>query len=142
MDTRVKHGMVAVLSCAFCFGASVTLQDTSSPSIASAPSPARMVLWLTFPEAHAQSKRSRSTPKRSASEGEAKKKRRKKAVKKHRKKKRVIRRAILSGDDASNCVYDSYASASSSSDIYNCGGVHYQRYEQDGVLTYEKVVKP
>ena len=65
MGTRVKHGMIALFGCAFGFGASVTLQEASGPSIASALSPAGMVLRLTFPEAHARGHGRKGTRKKS-----------------------------------------------------------------------------
>ncbi len=114
MGKRVKHGMVALFGCAFGFGASVTLQEASSPSIASAPSPAGMVLRLTFPEAHAHGHGRKGTRKRSPAQRKFDEKRRREEAKKNPVKRKVLR----SGDyDTSNCVYDSYASTSGSSDF-------------------------
>ncbi len=146
MGTRVKHGMIALFGCAFGFGASVTLQEASSPSIASAPSPAGMVLRLTFPEAHAHGHGRKGTRKRSPAQRKFDEKRRREEDEKRRreeaKKNPVKRKVLRSGDDdTSNCVYDSYASTSGSSDIYNCGGNYYRRSKKDGVWTYE-AVKP
>jgi len=149
MGTRVKHGMIALFGCAFGFGSSVTLQEASGPSIGSAPSPAGMVLRITFPEARADGKRSKgSKGSRNLSPAQRKfdeKRRREEDEKRRReeaKKNPVKRKVLRDGDsDTSNCVYDSYASTSGSSDIYNCGGNYYRRSKKDGVWTYE-AVKP
>ena len=139
MGTRVKHGMIALFGCAFGFGASVTLQEASGPSIASALSPAGMVLRLTFPEAHAHGHGRKGTRKKSPIDRRGEERLREESEKK---KQPVKRRVLRSGDDdTSNCVYDSYVSTSSSSDIYNCGGNYYRRSKKDGVWTYE-AVKP
>jgi len=53
------------------------------------------------------------------------------------KKLQVTRRADL----PANCVYDTYVSAATDSDVYACGGVRYRQYEEKGVTGYE-VVKP
>ncbi|MCZ6608525.1 MAG: hypothetical protein O7A66_00800 [Alphaproteobacteria bacterium] len=135
MWARVKHAIGALLGCAIGFGASVTLDDISSPSIASAPPPAgvvqaEMVLGLTLSKAHASgTKRSRRRAKRKVAEREAEEKQRGEADKKLE----GTRRATLPAD----CVYDYNASASYSSDIYACGGVYYRRYEENGVTGYE-----
>ena len=134
MWARVRHAIGALLGCALGFGASVTLDDISSPSIASAPPPAgvvqaKMVLGLTFSKAHADSKRRNRARKRKAAERQAEEKRSEEADKKLE----GARRATLPAD----CVYDYNASASYSSDIYACGGVYYRRYQENGVTGYE-----
>jgi hypothetical protein len=54
-----------------------------------------------------------------------------------KKKLQANRRATLPKD----CGYDSFASASSATDIYVCRGVWYRQYKEKGVTGYE-VVKP
>ena len=134
MWARVKHGIGALLGCALGFGASVTLDDISSPSIASAPPPAgvvqaKMVLGLTLSKAHADSKKRKRIRRRRATERQDEEKRSEEADKKLE----GTRKATLPAD----CVYDHNASAFHSSDIYVCGGVYYERYEENGVTGYE-----
>ncbi|MEE8084906.1 MAG: hypothetical protein V3T46_06785, partial [Alphaproteobacteria bacterium] len=107
MWAKVKHAIGALLGCALGFGASVTLDDISSPSIASAPPPAgvvqaKMVLGLTFSKAHADSKRRKRTRRRKAAERQAEEERSEEADKKLK----GTRRATLPAD----CVYDYNAS--------------------------------
>ncbi len=136
MRATVKHVIGGLFGCVLGFGASATLHSTFTPTIASAPPAAGMVLGLTFSKAHAQgTKKTRRRNRRQAAERKAEEKRREEAEKQRL---RAIRRDILSGDDDTrNCVYDSYASESSPSDIYNCDGNYYQRYEENGVTTYK-----
>ncbi|MCZ6449035.1 MAG: hypothetical protein O6831_12460, partial [Alphaproteobacteria bacterium] len=110
MWARVKHAIGALFGCVLGFGASVTFDDISSPSIASAPPPAgvvqaEMVLGLTLSKAHASgTKRSRRRASRKVAEREAEEKRSEEADKKLA----GTRRATLPAD----CVYDYNASAS------------------------------
>ncbi len=138
MWARVRHVIAALFGCVLGFGASVTLDGISRPSIASAPPPAgvvqaKMVLRLTFSKAHADTdiKRKKRARLKKAAErrAEAEEKRREEADKRLE----GTRRATLPAD----CVFDYNMSASYSSDIYVCGGDYYQRYEENGVTGYE-----
>ena len=135
MWARVKHVMAALFGCVLGFGASVTLNDISSPSMVTASSPAgavqaKVVLWLTFSKAHAGgTKQSRRRAKRKAAERAAEQKRQELADKK-----------LLGTKSATlpaNCVYDSYASVAHSSETFVCGGIYYQRYQENGKTGFE-----
>jgi hypothetical protein len=65
-----------------------------------------------------------------ASRAKAKKKRQAEAEKKLK----ANRKAVLSAD----CVYDSYASFITTSNVYTCGGVQYMQYEENGVTVYDR----
>ncbi len=54
-----------------------------------------------------------------------------------RKKKQAGRISQLPPD----CAYDSWASASSPTDVYQCGAIRYRKYEEKGATSYE-VFKP
>ncbi len=129
MCAAVKHAVGALFGFVLIFGPGVTLHGTSTPSIGSAPPTSPMVLGLTFSKAHARgTKRSRRRAKRKIAEREAEEKRREEAEK-------ILegtRRATLPAD----CVYDSYASFASPSELHVCGGFYYQRFEEDGVTGY------
>ena len=130
MGARIKFVMAALFGCVLGFGASVTLHGSASPSIASAPSPAGMVMGIGFSKAHAGgTKQSRRRAKRKAAERAAELKRREEADKSLE----GIRRATLPAD----CVKDFNASAIFSADTYTCGGMYYQRYEENGVTGFE-----
>ena len=134
MWVRVNYAIGALFGCVLGLGASVTVHDTSSPSIASVPLAAvglqnNMVLRLTLPTAHADSKRRKRTRERRAAESEAEEKR----IEEADKKLQGTRRATLPAD----CVYDSSASATNSSETYVCGGFYYERYTENGVSGYE-----
>ena len=125
----VKHAMGGLLACVLILGPGVTLHDHSAPSKALPLPPAAMVLGLAFSKAHADSKRRKRTRQREAAQRRAEEKRQKEADK-------ILegsRRATL----PANCAYDSYASFTSPSDIYVCGGSYYQRFEEDGVTGFE-----
>ena len=128
MCAAVKHAVGALFGCVLIFGPGVTLHGTSTPSIGSAPPTSPMVLGLTFSKAHADSKRRKRTRRRKAAQRRAEEKRREEAEK-------ILegtRRATLSAD----CVYDSYASFTTPTEIHVCGGFYYQRFEEDGVTGY------
>ena len=129
MGARVKHAIGALFGCVLGFGASVTLQNTAGPSTASAPSPAGMVMGITFSKAHADSKRRKRTRARKAAARKAEEKRLEEADKKLE----GIRRATL----PANCVKDFNASATYATETYLCGGMYYQRYEENGVTGFE-----
>ena len=124
-----------IFGCVLGLGVSAAVQDTVRPSIASAPSPAgvtptQLTLRLSFSEAHAESFGRKKRKAKRAANRRAEEKRREEG---YEKKLRGTRHATLPAD----CVYDSYASFSTASEIQVCGGVNYQRYEEDGVTGYE-----
>ncbi len=130
MGARVNHAIGALVGCVLGFGASVTLQKPAGLSLASVPSPAAMVMAITFSKAHAAgTKRSRRRAKRAAASREAEQKRREEADKALE----GTRRATLPAD----CVKDFNASATFSTETYLCGGLYYQRYEENGVTGFE-----
>ncbi len=65
-----------------------------------------------------------------ARRAEAKKKRQAEA----KKKLQASRKATLSTD----CRYDSYASVTTTSNVYTCGGVQYMQTERNGVTVYDR----
>jgi hypothetical protein len=134
--------MGALLGCVLGLGASVTLQDASGPSIASAPTSPGLVLRLTFPEAQAQGGGGPKTPKKRAIKRRIEREQGGKVVTPPTEPPARVKRRILTGSDGNDCFYDSYASASQSAELYNCDGAYYRRTVKDGVSTYEKVAKP
>lgn len=50
------------------------------------------------------------------------------------KKLKANRKTALSAD----CVYDSYASFITTSNVYTCGGVQYMQYQENGVTVYDR----
>ena len=112
MWARGKHAICALFGSVLGFGASVTLNDISSPSIASAPSPTGVVLGLMFSEAHAGHMLRKRNRKRNAAERLAEELRR-----------RVEAERKLQGTRRANlpayCAYDSYASASYGTEVYS-----------------------
>ncbi len=132
MLARIKYAIYALLGGALGFGASINVNNNSSPSIASGPSEVNMVFELTLSKAHAvfhyrKRKKRRRVRNPPPTPG----------LKEAEKEPQVIRRPTLPAD----CTYNSYASMTSSSDRYSCGGVTYQQYEENGVTGYE-VVQP
>ena len=134
MWVRVKYAIGALFGCVLGLGASVSVHDTSSPSIASAPIAAgglqtKMVLRFTLSAARADSKRRKRTREKRAAEREAEEKRLEDADKKLL----GTRRATL----PANCVYDAGVSAAKSVETYICGGQYYQHYQENGITGYE-----
>ena len=130
MCAAVKHAVGALFGCVLIFGPGVTLHGTSTPSIGSAPPTSPMVLGLTFSKAHADSKRRKRTRRRKARQRRAEEKRREETEK-------ILegtRHATLPAD----CVYDSYASLASPTELQVCGGFYYQRFEEGGVTGFER----
>ena len=142
MRQKVNFAIGALFGCVLGLGASLTVQDSSISSIASAPlhsgeAQAKLVLGLTLSKAHANShlrKKKRAKIRRrklgrnsSTTEPEAKEERLEEDT----------WRATL----PTSCVYDSYASASSGANAYICDGVQYRKSQRNGVTGYE-VVKP
>jgi len=134
MGARVTHVLGALFGCGLGFGATVTLNDISSPSMAFAPSPAgavqgKFVLRLTFSKAHADSKRRKRTRARRA------------AARRAQAKARELADKILLGTRSAtlpaNCVFDSYASVSHAVETFVCGGIYYQRFQENGVAGFE-----
>jgi len=134
MGARVKHVLGALFGCGLGFGATVTLNDISSPSMAFAPSPAgavqgKLVLRLTFSKARADSKRRKRTRARRA------------AARRAQAKARELADKILLGTRSAtlpaNCVFDSYASISHAVETFVCGGIYYQRFQENGVAGFE-----
>ena len=134
MWARVMCVAGGLFGCVFGLGASVTVLDTSIPSMVTAPLPAgvvptKMVLRLTLSTARADSKRRKRTRERKAAESKAEKKR----IEEADKTLQSTRRATLPDD----CVYDAGASALNSRETYLCGGAYYQPYNENGVTGYE-----
>ena len=129
MARKFKHAMGAILGAVFALGISVERGEVSTASIASLRFPGEIVLGLNFSKVLADSKRRQRTRDRRAEEQKAEEKRREEAEKKFI----GARRANLPVD----CVYDDNASTTNSVDTYLCGGIYYQRYEENGVTGYE-----
>ena len=140
MWTRVYYAIGALFGCVLGLGASLTMQDTSTLSIASTPllsggAQANLVMELTLSQAHAAGRgrkgaiirRRRGGSSGSAAEPEAKEK----------PQEEDTWRATL----PAGCVYDSYASSSSAADAYMCDGVQYRKSQKNGVTGYE-MIKP
>ncbi len=131
MWARVNYAISALFGCVLGLGVSVNVNNSSSPSIASGPSEVNMAFEFTLSKAHGYHYRKRKRVRKPYWQPPTPR------LKEAEKKPQVIRRPTLPAD----CTYDSFASMTSSSDRYSCGGVTYQQYEENGVTGYE-VVKP
>ncbi len=144
MIWKIMHVIGALAGFVLGLGAGVSVNHISSPSIASAPSPIGVVLRLTFSDAHAGDLRHmksnnwcRANQKYCA--------RMRKGSKKHRRleaeaKAEKVEKELVGTWTANlpeDCAYDSLASATQGTDIYSCGGMYYQRFEENGVVSYK-----
>lgn len=136
MWRTVKYASGAVLGCVLGLGASLNLQDTSREAIVLMPSlgataQVELLFRLSVTKAHAAgTKRSRRRDRHDAEERKAEEQRLKDEAEQ---KFKGVRRTTLPTD----CVYDSNASAFNSAELYNCDGMYYQRYEENGKTYYE-----
>ena len=73
--------------------------------------------------------------------GEIKRAKARRAVSKTKPRSARKRRATKKIALPANCVYDTYVSAATDSEVYACGGVRYRQYVENGVTGYE-LVKP
>ena len=144
MIWKIMHVIGALAGFVLGLGAGVSVNHISTPSIASAPSPIGVVLRLTFSDAHAGDLRHmksnnwcRANQKYCA--------RMRKGSKKHRRleaeaKAEKVEKELVGTWTANlpeDCAYDSLASVTQGTDIYTCGGMHYQRFEESGVVSYK-----
>lgn len=128
MIIRAARGVGAFLVFVFAFGTTLKPADGFGSVVVSTP-----VLTLVAPEITASkayaigSRRAWRKAKRKAAE---------EAARNEEQKRRDEREEALQGtvttELPANCVYDTYASAANSTELYLCGGNYYQRYEENG----------
>ena len=129
MNANVRHVLCALIGCVLGLGTSVSVNDMTGAPVAVAPPPAGVTLALVISEAQALSKRAK------------KKRARKEAARKaadEKSKKKTEDSLVGTSVKAlpADCGYDALASSIAGTEIFSCGGMHYQRHEENGVVSY------
>lgn len=136
MWTRVRIAIAAVFGAFLGLAASLEPRDLPRHPIASVSPTAEtaradMVFGLTF--SRAQARGTKKTRRRAEHEAEARAAEEERLKEEREKKFKGVRLDTLPAE----CAYDANASAFNSADIYTCGGLYYQRYEENGKTYYE-----
>ena len=130
MGAKVRHAICALFGCILGLGAGVGVNHMSGTSVGLAPPPAGVTLALVISEAHAgtKSKKNRRARKEAAIRAADEKDQ-------ERIEDGLVGTSVK--ELPADCTYDSYATATAGTDIYSCGGMNYQRFEENGVVSYK-----
>ena len=138
MIWKIMHVIGALAVFVLGLGASVSVNDMSDTPVALAPPVAGpglgsrlgLAISLAVSTADAEDRWSRTKRKR-------RKLQRDPAIEQSRESRENNLIGTTTAQLPADCAYDSLASVTQGTDIYTCGGMHYQRFEESGVVSYK-----